>query len=569
MIGRRLATRGLCAALGAALAAPLVLVAASVGRDSGGLWSHLVSTVLGGYVRNTLLLAVGVATLTLLLGISTAWAVTMCRFPGRGVLRWALLLPLAIPAYLGAYAYTDLLQYAGPVQDWLRATFDLSAGEYWFPEIRSLPGAIFLLSIALYPYVYMAARAAFMEQSMAALEAARTLGLGPWRTFWRVALPLARPALAAGLALVLMETFAEFGAVQYCGVDTFATGIVRTFTLPSEYALTAAAQLSALLLAFVALLVATEAWLRRSARFFHTTTKRQDLRPARLVGARAWGATLACSFPVLFGFALPVAALVRAHLLAADPRAREILFDMGRNTLLLASVSALLAVLLAWLFTSARRFDGGLVSRWVLALVGFGYAVPGAVLAIGVLILVIWLDHQLRDLLLFATGAQVGLLLSGSAFALLYGYQSRFLAVALNFLRSGFSRIEPSLDGAARTLGAGPLGTALRVHLPMLRGTLFAAMLLVFVDVVKELPATLILRPFGMETLAVRVYQLASDERLGEASAGALAIIAVGLLPVIVLSWLVDRSRSLETPRRGPLSLLNRRGHALTGAETE
>ena len=531
---------------------------ASVGRESGGLWGHLASTVLTGYVRNTLLLAAGVSALTLLMGVSTAWLVTLCRFPGRAVLRWALLLPLAIPAYLGAYAYTDLLQYAGPVQDTLREVFGLGHGDYWFPEVRSLAGATVLLSLALYPYVYMAARAAFLEQSMAALEAARTLGLDPWRGFWRVALPLARPGVAAGLALVLMETLAEFGAVQYCGVDTFATGIVRTFRLPDEHALTAAAQLSALLLCFVAFLVAAEAWLRRSARFFHTTTRRQDLSAWSLHGARAWSATAVCSLPVVLGFALPVVAFVRAQLLAADPRARETFLEMGRNSLVLASGAAVLAVVLALLLTSARRFDGGLASRSALAIAGFGYAVPGAVLAIGVLIVVTWLDQRWRELAGLVTGTPVGLLLSGSAFALIYGYQSRFLAVALNFLRSGFTRIEPSLDEAARTLGATPLGTVARVQVPMLRGTLFAAMILVFVDVVKELPATLILRPFGMETLSVRVYQLASDERLGEAASGALAIIAVGLLPVIVLSWLVDRVGSSKRPRgEGALSLLD------------
>ena len=520
------------------------MVVASVGRESGGLWSHLAATVLPRYVRNTLILAAGVSVLTLSAGVSTAWTVTFCRFPGRSLARWALLLPLAIPAYLGAYAYTDLLQFAGPVQRALRSAFALGPGDYWFPDVRSLGGAVVLLSLALYPYVYMAARAAFLEQSAGAMEAARTLGLGPWRSFWRVTLPLARPALAAGLALVLMETFAEFGAVQYCGVDTFATGIVRTFTLPNEHALTAAAQLSALLLGFVVLLVAAEAWLRRSARFFNTTRQRRRLPARRLRGTRAAAAAALCAVPVLLGFVVPVGALLRAHLLAADPRAREMFLEMGRNSLVLATGAAVLAVLLALLLASAQRLADGRATRTAVAVASFGYAVPGAVLAIGVLIVLTWLDHRWRGVVALVGGQPAGLLLSGTAFALLYGYQSRFLAVALNFVRSGFSRIEPALDGAARTLGVGPVGTVLRVHVPLLRGTLLTAMLLVFVDVVKELPATLLLRPFGMETLSVRVYQLASDERLGEAASGALAIIGVGLLPVIVLSLLVDRSRA-------------------------
>jgi len=504
----------------------------------------LASTVLPGYVRNTALLALGVATLTVLFGVATAWLVTLCVFPGRRVLRWALLLPLAIPPYLGAYAYTDLLQYSGPVQTALREWFGWSRGDYWFPDVRSLFGAIVLLSLALYPYVYMAARAAFIEQSMCSLEAARTLGQGPWACFTRVALPLARPSIVAGLALVLMETLAEFGAVQYCGVDTFATGIVRTFTLPNEYALIAAAQLSALLLLFVALLLFGESWFRRSARFFHTTNRRRELCAWRLSGPRAWLATMLCGLPVLLGFAVPTGLFAQMAWRAGDARASEMFLKMGRNTFVLAAVASVLAVVLGLGLSSAVRFRDTRLVRMAVGLAGLGYAVPGAVLAIGVLIVVVWFDHRLRWLVTAMTGTPTGLLISGTALALLYGYQSRFLAVSLNFIRAGMTRIEPSLDGAARTLGATPLATLLRVHIPMLRGTLFAAMILVFVDVVKELPATLMLRPFGLETLSVRVYQLASDERLSEASSGALAIILVGLLPVVVLSWVVDRSRA-------------------------
>ncbi len=526
--------------------APIAVVLASVFADSGGLWSHLESTVLPGYFRNTLLLAAGVAVLSVALGVPTAWLVTMCRFPGSGWLSWALLLPLAIPAYLDAYAYTDLLQFSGPVQSWLRELFGWQGGDYWFPQVRSLSGATVLLSMALYPYVYMAARAAFREQSTCTLEASRTLGQGPWRSFVRVALPLARPSIAAGLSLVLMETVAEFGAVQYCAVDTFATGIYRTFTLPNQFSLIAAGQLSAVLLALVLVLIIGEASVRRRARFFATTNRRRDLPVWQLGGLKAGIALFVCLLPVVVGFLVPTALFASHAWRAGDQRAREMFWEMGRNSFILAGIAALVAVVLALVLSSAVRFRGSTLVRVLVRAAGLGYAVPGTVLAIGVLGVITRIDRPLSSAWSALVGSPTGLLLSGTAIAVLYGYQSRFLAVSLNLVRAGMTRISPSMDGAARTLGSSPLNTLLRVHLPLLRGTLFAAAILVFVDVVKELPATLMLRPFGLETLSVRVYQLASDERLGEAASGALAIIGVGLLPVLVLSWLIDRSRAQE-----------------------
>ena len=531
-------------ALVAILIAPVLAVVTGVASDSGGLWPHLRSTVLPTYVGNTLWLALGVGVLSTLIGVSTAWLVTLCRFPGRRVLRWALLLPLAIPAYLGAYAYTDLLQFSGPVQTGLREVFGWERGDYWFPAVRSLPGAVVLLSVALYPYVYMAARAAFLEQSTCAIEAARTLGQGPWRTFFRIALPLARPSVAAGLTLVLMETLAEFGAVQYCAVDTFATGIYRTFTLPNQYALVGAAQLSSLLLVFVAMLVFAEAWFRRRARFHNMTTRLQDLPAWELRGVRSIACQAVCWTPVLLGFVVPLLVFGRLTVRGGDARAREMFVEMGRNSFVLAAVAAALTVILGLLLVSALRFHPTRPMRALLRVAGLGYAVPGAVLAIGVLIVLTSVDHWLRDGLAGTFGWSVGLLMSGTAVAVVYGYQTRFLAVAVNLMRASYSRIAPSLDGAARTLGRSPVGTLTHVHLPLLRGSLVAAAVLVFVDVIKELPATLMLRPFGMETLSVRVYQLASDERLAEASSGALAIILVGLLPVVILSWATEGRRS-------------------------
>ncbi|MEL7059358.1 MAG: iron ABC transporter permease [Acidobacteriota bacterium] len=531
------------AAVTALVAMPLLVIAARVGADTGGLWSHLVATVLPGYLRNTLWLAFGVAATTCVLGVTTAWLVTLCRFPGHRVLRWALLLPLAIPSYLGAYAYTDLLQFAGPVQTWLRESLGWSAGDYLFPDIRSLGGAVAILSLALYPYVFLAARAAFLEQSVCMLEVSRTLGLGPVASFFRVALPLARPSIIAGLTLVLMETLAEFGAVQHCAVDTFATGIYRTFTLPDRHALTAAAQLSACLLLLIGLLLATEAVARRAARFHHTSTRYRRLPSWQLRGPSAAAAFVCCTLPVVLGFVVPAALFAQKTWRAGDARARDTFFEFGANSLFLGAISALAAVALATAVAFGRRLEPTPSNRLMARVAGIGYAVPGAVIAIGVLIPAIWLDVRLDRVLGGLFGREVGLLVTGTAAALLIGYQTRFLAVSLNLVQAGLTRLRPSVDHAARTLGASRLRMLARVHLPMLRSSLLAAGLLVFVDVVKELPATLILRPFDLDTLAVRVYRLASDERLDEASTGALAIIAIGLLPVIVLSHLLDRAR--------------------------
>lgn len=527
----------------AIVATPLCVVIAHVGADSGGLWGHLASTVLPTYVRNTVGLALGVAALSCLFGISAAWAVTLCKFPGQSWFRWALLLPLAIPTYLDAYAYTDLLQFSGPVQSGLRDAFGWSQGDYWFPQVRSLEGAIVILSLGLYPYVYLATRTAFLEQSVCVLEVGRTLGLGPWRSFFRIALPLARPSIFAGLSLVLMETLAEFGAVQYCAVDTFATGIYRTFTLPNRFALTAAAQLSACLLLLVGLLIAAEAYARRSARFHHTSTRYRSLPTWKLSGLRAALAVLVCAVPVVLGFVIPVGLFAVKSLRGGDARAAETFFDIGRNSFLLGALASCLAVILALLIAFSRRLQPTPITRFLARVAGIGYAIPGAVIAIGVLIPVTWADRHVHRLIEGLFGSAGGFLLSGTVVAVIYGYQTRFLAVSLNFVQSGLTRLRPSLDDAARTLGMSPFTMLRKVHFPMLRGTILAAALLVFVDVVKELPATLILRPFGFDTLAVRVYQLASDERLDEASTGALAIILIGLLPVIVLSRMLDQSR--------------------------
>ncbi|HUG92087.1 MAG TPA: iron ABC transporter permease [Planctomycetaceae bacterium] len=527
--------------IAALISTPVIVVVASLFFDSGGVWQHLAETVLATYVVNTALLALGVVAGTLLLGTGAAWAVTLCRFPGRSFFTWALLLPLAIPTYLAAYSYTDLLQFSGPVQTWLRTTFGWQRGDYWFPEVRSLPGAIALFSLVLYPYVYLAARAAFLEQSVCVLEASRTLGLNPRRSFFRVALPLARPSLAAGASLVLMESVAEFGAVDYCAVDTFATGIYRTWM--SRGSVTAAAQLAACLLGFVAVAIALEQFSRRSARHYHPTYRYRVLPGWPLRGWRAAAVMAGCGMPVVFGFVVPAAVFVWMTWRGGDPRARELFWELGKNTFLLAAISSLLAVALALVIAYGKRLWPARVMRAAAGIAVLGYAIPGGVIAVGILIPAIWLDHRLADVRDRLFGGTSGLVITGTVGALILGYQVRFMAVSLNVINAGLTRIRTTLDDAARTLGASRSRMLARVHAPLLRTSLLSAALLVFVDVIKELPATLLLRPFDFDTLAVRVHQLASDERLPEASTGGLAIILVGLIPVYLLSRAINRSR--------------------------
>ena len=520
---------------------PVLVVLASLGFDSQGVWQHLADTVLSTYLKNTLILAFGVAVLSLLIGVACAWVVSLCRFPGQRVFTWALLLPLAMPTYLVAYAYSDLLQFTGPVQTWLRHTYAWSPGDYWFPQVRSMPGAIVVLSAVLYPYVYLTSRTAFLEQSVCVLEVSRTLGMNPWHSFRRVALPLARPSIVAGMSLVLMETVAEFGAVDYLAVDTFATGIYRTWmTLGS---VTAAAQLSAALLAFVAVVFALERVSRGRAQHYHATHRYRELPAYDLRGWRRGLASCACLLPILLGFLVPAAHLATMTGQSGDARARELFWDLGKNTFLLAAVASAIAVALGLVIAYGKRLRPTLIMKLSSAIAGLGYAVPGAVIAVGILIPTVWLDHQIGDLLDSLFNTSTGLLLSGTIVAVILGYQVRFMALSLNVIEGGLIRIRRVLDDAAQSLGASRSAVLFRVHLPMLRGSLLAAALLVFVDVTKELPATLMLRPSNFNTLAVRVHQLASDERLDEASTGALMIILVGLIPVFLLSRWIARSR--------------------------
>src|SRR5512138_154062 len=506
---------------------PVVSVLLSLTRSGDGTWSHLATTVLPGYLFNTAVLVAGVGVGLPLIGAGTAWLVTMCRFPGRRVFEWALILPLAVPAYVMAYAYTDFLQPAGPVQSLLREVTGLAYREYWFPEIRSLGGAVAMLVLVLYPYPYLLARAAFLDQSVCALDVSRTLGCGPWTSFFRVALPLARPAIIAGTALALMETLADFGTVSFFGVPNFTTGIVRAWIAFGDR--TAAAQLSSILLIFVFLVLLLETQSRGKARFHHATNRYQQLPGRRLRGAAAAAAVLACLLPLLLGFLLPAGVLLAMAVEAGDRQFGTRYLELVANSVTLAAVTALLAVLLAALMAYGRRLQGTPLVQAANRLAATGYAIPGTIIAVGVLVPFAAFDNALDAWLRARFGISSGLLLTGSIAALVFAYLVRFLAVSLNTVEAGLGKIRPSMDDAARALGARPLAMLARVHAPMMGPTLLTAGLMVFVDVMKELPATLVMRPFNFDTLAVQAHNFAADERLTEAATPALTIVLVGI----------------------------------------
>ncbi|MGE0423665.1 MAG: ABC transporter permease [Reyranellaceae bacterium] len=534
--------------VGLLVAMPILGVLVHLLRPSGSEWRETAGIVLPGFLLNTAVLLLAVAVGTTIIGTATAWLVVMCRFPGRRLFEWALALPLAVPAYVMAYAWTDLLQFAGPVQTALREAFGWGARDYWFPEIRSVGGAATMFVFVLYPYVYLLARTAFIEQSVCALDAGRTLGNGPWRNFARVALPLARPAIAAGVALALMETLADFGTVAYFEVQTFTTGIYRAwFTYNDKVA---AAQLASLLLLFALVLLAIERRSRADRRFHHTTPRYRPLPAYRLTGARAIAATLACAIPLAIGFVIPALVLLRFAVFSGDAQWGARYATLALNSVTVAALTAVFAVMAALGLAYAARIMRRGPTVWVTRLAGLGYAVPGIVIAVGVLSPVAAFDNWLDALLRGSIGVSTGLLITGTIAGIVYALVVRFLAAALQPIEAGLAKVTPNLDGAARTLGAAPGEALRRVHAPMLKGALATAGLIVFVDAMKELPATLMLRPFDFDTLAVQAYNLTRDERLAEASTAALSILAVGLLPLIVLTRTILGARpgSAEPP---------------------
>ncbi|MCP3868190.1 MAG: iron ABC transporter permease [Gammaproteobacteria bacterium] len=527
------------------LAVPVTVILSYLLVPAGEVWQHLAATVLQDYVINSLLLMLGVTAGVLVFGVGAAWLTSMCRFPGAGFFEWSLLLPMAMPAYIIAYTYTGLFDFAGPLQTTIRGLTGWRFGDYWFPEIRSLEGAALMLSLVLFPYVYLLARAAFLSQSLCVLDVSRTLGNGPWRTFFTVALPLARPAIVAGLSLALMETLADYGTVQYFGVSTFTTGIFRTwFGLGST---AAAAQLSAVLLMFVFVLVFLERSSRRKARYHHTSQRHQDLRRYQLSGWRSNTALLFCFSILFFGFLLPAGQLLVWAGTTAEGQLDSRFLNLVWNSLGLAGTASLLALMLALFLGYGKRLNGNRPVRVAVRVAGMGYAVPGTVIAVGVMIPFAAIDNGVDAWMRLQFGISTGLLLSGTLVALVFAYLVRFLAVSLQTVEAGLAKVRPSMDEVARSMGATAAETVRRVHFPMLKGSLMTALLLVFVDVLKELPATLLLRPFNFSTLAVRAYELASDERLADASHASLTIVAAGILPVILLSYSIAHSRHVQT----------------------
>lgn len=525
------------------VALPLVSIA---GIATGGhldVWSHLAATVLPIGLTHTAVLLTGAAIVTAIVGTGCAWLVTMYRFPGRVVLDHLLVLPLAVPTYITAYAYADAFDYAGPLQTSLRTLFGVAPGHgNVFPEIRSLPGAVFVMSAVLYPYVYLAARASFVQQSVCALEVARTLGASAAGAFWRVALPMARPAIIAGVALVLMECMNDLGAVQHLGVQTLSASITATWL--QRGSLAGAAQLSLVAMLVIFAIIAMERRARGAA-LTHATTARQRAIPFETIeGWRGYAALLIGAVPVVTGFVIP-AGIIGWHASANAQMAVDGDFlAAARNSILLSAIVASLTVIVALIVAYARRLEPGALTASAADVAAIGYAFPGTVLAIGVLIPLAAFDNAIDARMRDVFGVSTGLILSGSLAAVSLALLIRFLAVAMGPLVTGLARVSPNIDAAARSLGAGPMAVLARVHVRLILPAVGAAALMVFVDTMKELPATLLLRPFNFETLATQVYSLAALERFEEGCLGAFAIILMGLLPVVLLHRAVASGRA-------------------------
>jgi iron(III) transport system permease protein len=506
---------------------PLLVLASAWVEIDREVWGHLTETVLTDLVLNTLVLMLGVAVGTVALGSGLAWLTAMCEFPGRKLFDWALMLPFAVPAYVLAFVFLGLLDFAGPVQSAIRALFGLPPS--WLVDVRGTGGVITVMVLVLYPYVYMLSRVAFLGQGHSAFEAARVLGLGPWAAFFRVALPMARPGIVAGVSLALMEALADFGAVSVFNYDTFTTAIYKAWF--GLFSLSAAAQLASLLLLFVALALMIERHFRRRSRYHSVRTARHRF---RLAGWQAWAATGFASTVLLVAFAAPLGQLLAwAWSVRQDLDARY--WSLVGHTLSLGGMAAVLTLVGAFVLAYARRSHGTRPVRAGVQVATLGYALPGSVLAVGIMISLVWVDHRIHDLAQALFGVDPAVLLSGSILALLLAYFTRFLAVAHGPVESALERIRPSIRDAARGLGAGPWEVIRRVYLPMLSPGLLTAGLLVLVDVMKEMPATLLLRPFGWDTLAVRIYGMTSEGEWERAALPAIALVLVGLVPVMAL----------------------------------
>jgi iron(III) transport system permease protein len=532
-----------CAVVIAVLVAlPVVTVVVMAMFPTENIWPHLLDTVLPGYVINTLELMAGVALGTILIGVTAAWLITMCEFPGRRIFEWALVLPLAMPAYVVAYVYTDILEFAGPVQGLLRDLTGWNTGrDYWFPEIRSLGGAITIMTMALYPYVYLLARSAFLEQSSGVGEAARTLGCSAWAAFRRVSLPMARPSIVVGVALVLMETLNDFGTVEFFAVETLTTGMFNVWLVMGNTG--GGAQIAVVMLLFVIGLLIAERTARRRRGYHDTSTRPGRALRYKLSTGRRIAAVLVCAAPIVVGFVVPAGLLISYAIEFYDVSMENRFPQAAANSIMLAGLAAGIAAMVGLFLAYAVRMRKSRALTLLARFASLGYAVPGAVLAIGILFPFGLFDNALDRFMRDTFGVSTGLLLSGTIAALLFAYVVRFLALAYGTLEAGLGRVTPHMDDAARTLKHGPAKALIKVNLPIIRGSIMTAAILIFVDSMKELPATLLLRPFNFDTLATYVYQFASDELLEECALGALTIVAAGVIPVILLTRVMGRRR--------------------------
>jgi iron(III) transport system permease protein len=528
--------------LSAAVAAVGLLVLLPVGALIGiaaegdaEIWPHLIANVLPASTIDTLALLAGIAVVAGSMGITTAWLVTAHRFPGHSVLVWLLPLPLAVPTYITAYIYVEIFDSAGLVQMALRDLMGWrSRADYWFPEIRSLPGCILVLSVVLYPYIYIAARTMFLTQSASMLEVARTLGASRIKLFRIIALPLARPALAVGVSLALLEALNDIGASEYLGVRTLTVSVYNTWL--NRGSLAGAAQIACVMLAFAVGLILIERYGRRDRRYALSPKRHQTVRPVPLAGGRAWTASLLCALPVFMGFILPTGFLLRETLRGGLVDQFNLDFLAHFMTTIGLSVAATIAVLaIAVLLVSAARLSKNALTKGALLAAGLGYALPGTVLALGLMTPLVGFDNLIGTIWRHLTGERIGLLLMGAAGGIIIAYVIRFLPIATGSLSAGLDRVSPSLEDAARTLGASRREMVWKIQIPLMRPALASAALLIFVDCIKELPATLLLRPLNTETLSTLVYTYASRGRFEDGSLAALVIVLVGLVPVIQL----------------------------------
>lgn len=509
---------------------PLLAIFSGWLQTENEVWQHLVETVLGDLLLNTLWLLLGVGFLVMMIGVGLAWLTSMCEFPGRKVFDWALMLPLAVPAYVMAFVVLGLFDFTGPVQGQLRDWF--GRGGYWFPEVRSTGGVIVVMAFVLYPYVYMLARSSFLTQGNSTVEAARSLGLSAWGAFFRVSIPTARPAIVAGMSLALMETLADFGTVAIFNYDTFTTAIYKAWF--GFFNLQAASQLASILLVLVLIALTMESQLRGRAKY-HEASRSHPIHRYRLLGWQRWGAFTLAAFVLFFAFILPVLQLGywAWEVFADDFNARY--WNLVKHTVLLGTIAAIITVAGAIVLAFTRRHHGTHMIRQAVNVSNLGYALPGSVLAVGVMLTLTGLDNVMITVAASFDMAISGQILMGTVFALVIAYMVRFMAVAFGAIDSGLGRIRDSIAEASRSLGASTVVMMWQVYLPLLRPALFTAGLLVLVDVMKEMPATLLLRPFGWDTLAVRIYELTSEGEWERAALPAITLIMAGLIPVIIL----------------------------------